>query len=115
MWAQGAFKTFIVIWAAWLVLAQPGLPACWLESRPCETHLHFGSGHAGHPHSHEYLFDLSRAQASQGLPVQVIPAALLLALLFSTGILRSPAGLPLFRRQRSWLPDPPPPRASLCS
>ncbi len=115
MWVQGALKTFILIWAAWLALAQPGLPACWMAPRPCEAHVHFGDGHAGQPHSHDYLLDLSRAQAGQGLPVQVVPAALLLALLFSTGLFRSLAGLPLFRQQRVWLPEIPPPRTSLCS
>jgi hypothetical protein len=100
----------ILLIAGWMALAGPGVPACWLEPRPCELHLHFGSEHAGSPHSHDYLFDLTRAQAVSGLPVLLIPVSLLLALLFQTALFRGLAGLPLFHLQRALSPEPPPPR-----
>lgn len=105
----------ILFWAGWLVLTQPGLPSCWLELDPCEVHVHFGDEHAGKPHSHGYLFDMSKAQTAAGLPVHVIPASLLLALLFSTSIFRGLGEQPLNKLQRFLLPEPHPPRTPLFS
>jgi hypothetical protein len=99
---------FLICYTA---LAQPGIPACWLEAHPCQIHIHFSHEQAAHPHSHDYLFDMAKAD-SPALPVLLIPISLLIELLFLIQIFQN-TGIPTFN-MRGWilLPEPPPPRFS---
>ena len=103
------------LWAAAAALAPPGLPACWLQARPCAVHVHYGESHAGSAHAHDYLLELAHGQPVQISPLEWTPIGLLLALLFPAQILR-PRVRPALTRS-DWLssPDPPPPRLSLSS
>jgi hypothetical protein len=95
-------------WLFYLILAQPGLPACWLEKNACEAHPHPG-GHAAVPHTHEYLFEDVQT-ASPALPVRLIPARLLLEFLAQAGLWWQVSLEDT--RSGGWftLLDPPPPR-----
>jgi hypothetical protein len=112
---RGIFRVFIIFWAGYTALAQPGLPPCWLEARACEFHPHFSQRHAETPHTHQYLFDLAKATASLGLPNFLIPVSLLIELLFPSLLLHKVAG-PVVIGQ-TWIAplEPPPPRASFSS
>jgi hypothetical protein len=102
-----------ILFGAWIVytaLAQPGLPACWLEEQACQVHQHFSQSLSETPHTHEYLSDLVKGTSAQGLPVLVLAISLLIArwftsLLFRGSVSPSPGN-------RLWLfpPEPPPPR-----
>jgi hypothetical protein len=105
----------IFLWAGCLALAQPGLPACWLEARACELHPHFSQYHAETAHSHDYLFELATAQVSQGLPVLLVPLSLLLAELFRAGILKEISDPAFFERFWKYPVETPPPRFVLPS
>ena len=107
---RSAVRFFILLWASYLALAQPGLPPCWLQARACEVHVHFSDAQAHSHHSHDYLFDLARADGAQITPVPLIPGGYLIKFLFPLmlfGILAGPA-----LQERTWvrLPEPPPPR-----
>ncbi len=106
------FRGFILFLACYTTLAQPGMPPCWLEKHACESHPHFSQHQAETPHSHEYLFDLSQAQAAQDLSLVLAPVSLLIAALFGTRILRKMC-LPILDGF-FWIYsfDPPPPRFS---
>lgn len=101
--------------AVFLSLAQPGLPACWLQAQSCRVHPHFSAEQAHVPHSHNYLFDLTITTGAPALPVPVIPVTLLIALL-ALGLLlpRLSAHTP---RAEGWanLLEPPPPRGAFSS
>ncbi len=107
-------RLLLVGWAASVSLAQPGLPACWLEVNACETHIHFNKHHAETPHSHEYLFDLTNVTSAQALPNLLLPIFLLARLLFSNNLLL-PGSRNTYLYQRMWgfKPDPHPPRPCL--
>jgi hypothetical protein len=103
-------RVFLLVWAGYIALAQPGVPACWLEAHACEFHVHFSQHHAETPHSHSYLFDLANAQGAPGLSPLLIPVGLLIALLFNSRFFRM-FGMPVLA-ESSWkfLGEPPPPR-----
>ncbi len=108
-------RVFTLVWAGYTALAQPGLPACWLERHACEIHIHLSKEQAESPHSHGYLFDLASADGAPALPSLLIPVGLLLALLFGRLVLReliSP-----MPAQAIWesLLEPPPPRFLISS
>jgi hypothetical protein len=103
------------MWAFYTVLAQPGLPPCWLESRACEFHPHFSRHHAETPHTHDYLFDLAKTTTVQGLHILLIPISLLIELLFLSPLLRKELSPALIERIWISLLDPPPPRFACSS
>ncbi len=105
-----AFRILMILWAGYTALAQPGLPACWLEAEACEVHPHFGPYQATHPHSHGYLLDQAKASAAQGLPHLLAPVSLLIEILFLSRLLRPVASLPVVAGAWAPLPEPPPPR-----
>ena len=107
------YPSTIILWACYMALAQPGLPACWLEARACQNHTHFSESHGQSDHSHDFLLDLAKTQASHGLPGLSVPVSLLLAVLFSTRILRAASVPLLFEFSWKVLLDPPPPRICL--
>ena len=104
-------RLFLLLWAGYLTLAQPGLPACWLEARPCEYHIHLGRQQVGSAHSHNYLFDLANASAAQALAISPVPVNLLIEMLFLISLFRGSTSAVL--RELNWIapPFPPPPRA----
>ncbi len=111
----GAARVGLVLWAVYIMFAQPGLPACWLEAVPCAFHVHFGHGHAEAPHSHAYLIDISQGQGSQPYPHPAADSMLLVLLLALSGAtarlkqarhVYCPAGW-------AFAPEPPPPRFPL--
>ena len=106
------FPALIVTLAFYIALAQPGMPACWLEAQPCEAHVHFDKTQAGSPHSHDYLFDLSKVQDSPGVSLLFIPISLLITLLFLVQVSREIPNLTLGGRGWVSSPDSPPPRFS---
>jgi hypothetical protein len=108
-------RVFIIIWAGYTALAQPGLPPCWLEARACEIHPHFSKEHAESPHTHGYLFDLAKATASAALPILLIPVSLLIELLSLSPLLRRTGNPAVI--EWNWISplEPPPPRASITS
>jgi hypothetical protein len=102
----------VLLWAIYLMFAQPGLPACWLEAVPCEFHVHFSAEQAETPHSHNYLLDQALGQTAARPLDSQMPAASLLFLLAMAGLLgwnsRPAARLP----GDDWpgLLEPPPPK-----
>ncbi len=110
---RGGYRLFILVWAGYTMLAQPGIPACWLEKHACEIHIHLSQRQAEHPHSHGYLFDLANADGASALPSVIIPLSLLFLLLFGMRIMRA-ISLPL-TGETAWVSrlEPPPPRALL--
>ncbi len=105
-------RLFILAWAGYTALAQPGVPACWLEAHPCEVHIHFSQHQAETPHSHGYLLDLAGAQGAPGLANPVTPIGLLIGLLFSSQVLRELAFPSLAAFLWKSPPEPPPPRCA---
>jgi hypothetical protein len=97
-------------WVIYLALAQPGLPACWLDTRACEFHPHFSKSQAENPHQHDYLFDLIKASVDQALPVSLIPISLLIELCSLITLFRKAVSPALFDRKWVVSLDPPPPR-----
>jgi hypothetical protein len=92
------------------MVAQPGVPSCWLEKHACAVHAHLNHHQAETPHTHDYLFDLAQTQTTPALPFLQIPVSLLIAALFSTQILRE-LGIPLvYELFWSFRVEPPPPR-----
>jgi hypothetical protein len=113
--ARLTIRVFTLVWAGYTVLAQPGIPACWLERHACEIHIHLSEEQAKNPHTHGYLFDLASADGAPALPSLLIPLNLLLALLFGRLVLReliSP--MPAHTLWEAYL-DPPPPRFPISS
>jgi hypothetical protein len=113
--ARLTLRVFTLFWSGYTILAQPGLPACWLERHACEIHMHLSKEQAESPHSHGYLFDLASADGAPALPSVLIAVNLLLALLFGRLILReliSP-----MPAQALWesLVESPPPRFPISS
>jgi hypothetical protein len=93
-----------------MALAQPGLPACWLEVRACEIHPHLSRRQAETPHEHTYLLDLALATSAAGMPVSIIPASLLIRLLSRSSLFRKSESIAPFRLDWIARLDPPPPR-----
>jgi hypothetical protein len=105
----------ILFWAGYTALAQPGVPPCWLEKQPCQVHIHFSKAQESHPHTHEYLFDLTRATGAQALATVLLPAGLLIELLMASFIFRKLHRPLLVKHSWAALPVPPPPRDCLSS
>jgi hypothetical protein len=107
---QIAFRLVIIIMAGYTALAQPGIPACWIEVNPCEIHPHFSRQHLENPHSHEYLYDLAKTNVVQVLPIILIPLSLLIEIL--SGTLLLPIAANSLESQLKWISllKPPPPR-----
>jgi hypothetical protein len=110
-----AIRVLLILWAGYTALAQPGLPACWLEREACEVHPHFGPYQATHPHSHDYLLDQAKASAAQGLPHLLAPLSLLIEILFLSRLLRPATSLPVAGQGWTSAPEPPPPRTAASS
>jgi hypothetical protein len=107
------YRLILLAWASYTALAQPGIPACWLERHACEIHIHLSQRQAESPHTHGYLFDLANADGAATLPSLFIPLSILFLLIFDTLIMRG------FTRQLTgesrWISrlEPPPPRTLL--
>jgi hypothetical protein len=101
--------------AVFLSLAQPGLPACWLQAQSCRVHPHFSAEQERMPHSHDYLFDLSITTGAPALPVPVIPVTLLIALLALGLLLPWHSNRTLLAEGWAKRLEPPPPRGALSS
>jgi hypothetical protein len=112
---RNLFRASIFLWIGYIALAQPGIPACWLEAHACEIHIHFSKHQAETPHSHDYLLDLAKAQGAPALPTLLIPASLLIALLSCSRVFRQVV-FPVTEKY-FWkaLPDLPPPRLAILS
>jgi hypothetical protein len=104
---------FLLFLAGYTMLAQPGIPSCWLEKRTCEAHPHFNKHHAETPHSHDYLFELVQSLDAPDLSSILIPVSLLIAALFSIKIFRDLASSVLIGMVWFFSIDPPPPRRLL--
>jgi hypothetical protein len=107
------YRLILLAWASYTALAQPGIPACWLEKHACEIHIHLSQQQAESPHTHSYLFDLANADGAAALASIFIPLNILFLLMFSTPITRCFA-LPL-SGESPWASqlEPPPPRTLL--
>jgi hypothetical protein len=112
---RNLLRFFVFLWIGYISLTQPGLPACWLEVHACEIHVHFSQHQAEIPHSHDYLLDLAKAQGAPALPTLLIPASLLIALLFDSRVFRQVIFPVIEKYFCKTLPDLPPPRASISS
>ena len=91
-------------------IAPVGLCACWLNPDLETVHPHL-FGQAGVPHSHEYLLQISSATMADALPVSVVLAAVLVALMGLASLwwaMDSPAVDQIFNQTR---PPIPPPRS----
>ena len=74
----------LIILAAFVALAQPGLCPCWLFADVGKYHPH-PDGHPERPHSHAYLFELYNSQTVASTPSLPTPArTLILFLVLST-------------------------------
>jgi len=100
--------------AFYTTLAQPGLPACWLQADPCANHPHFNRNPYAE-HDHEYLRLQALSLANVVLPTSLVPASLLIQFLGWTNITRMTTRLILSSKSWGLPPDPPPPRASFSS
>jgi hypothetical protein len=110
LYLRSMVRILLGAWVVCTALAQPGLPACWLEKQACQVHHHFSKSHSETPHTHEYLSDLVKATSTQGSPVLDHAISLLIALRFTILLLRGTANHS--PSNRLWLapPEPPPPR-----
>jgi hypothetical protein len=111
--ARLTLRVFTLVWAGYTALAQPGIPACWLERHACEIHMHFSKEQADSPHSHGYLFDLASAEGASALPTLLIPVGLLLALLFGSLVLRELVSPTPAQALWESLVESPPPRLAI--
>jgi hypothetical protein len=107
------YRLILLVWASYTTLAQPGIPACWLERQACEIHIHLSQHQANSPHTHGYLFDLANADGAATLPSVFIPLSILFLLFFNTLITRGLARQ--LTGEGCWIsrPEPPPPRTLL--
>jgi hypothetical protein len=108
-------RVLVGLWLCYTALAQPGLPACWLQAKACQIHPHFTGEHAGGPHTHDYLFDLTKTIASSGLAVVLIPISLLIGIMLANLLHFITAYPPLIKRSWIALLEPPPPRLAISS
>jgi hypothetical protein len=110
----GFYQILLIIWALYMILAQPGLPACWLEARSCAAHTHFSKEQEETPHSHEYLFDLAQGQADAVPPPVIHGRLLVLMLALASGRVCFKILWPVaFGTGQSITPDAPPPKTLL--
>ena len=89
-------------------IAPVGLCACWLNPDLETVHPHL-FGQADRPHSHDYLYQISLATMADVLPVSVILAAALIALLGLAPLwwaVDRPAANQVFWQVRPPLPPP---------
>lgn len=98
--------------AFYTVLAQPGLPPCWLEAEPCANHAHVDQN-PDTDHDHEYLRLQALFQASVVIPTSLAIAGALILISGWTSITRMIAGVIVTSKRWGLAPDPPPPRPSL--
>jgi hypothetical protein len=107
-------RFFLFTWAFYTAFAQPGLPACWLEAKACQVHVHFSQEQAETPHDHGYLVGLASGMAAAAVPQVMIPAGLLVALLAVAGAVLLKKLNESTDRELRWLyvPEPPPPKNS---
>jgi hypothetical protein len=111
LFRRSVVRLLIVAWALYTALAQPGLPACWLERIPCESHPHFSPEQAGHPHSHLYLLDLVGSSVAPGLAALITPLSLLIEIFLAGQLLLIfETSSPRLGHLWKALPEPPPPR-----
>jgi hypothetical protein len=94
------------------MIAPPGIPACWLESEPCEVHVHFSHEQAETPHTHYFLIDLTLATASQPYPFPTFESLLFVLLLALSGLLswQKRNSDPFNRKGWNFPPAAPPPK-----
>jgi hypothetical protein len=110
---RGVHRGALVFWAIYMLFAQPGLPACWLEAVPCEFHIHFNEPQADTPHDHAYLIDEIMGVAPAPITFTG-PAAELIFLLQLGGLLmikKTQAARLDYARWQTLL-EPPPPKLS---
>jgi len=106
-WRSTAFFT---LWALYIALTPPGLPPCWLQADPCREHIHFSAAHARSPHSHDYLFDQTSSEPVPLQAVVLLPASVLLAVLFNVQIFLPFVESGPFSRGWQQPVEPPPPK-----
>ena len=103
----------VFLFAGYLALAQPGLPACWLQANACASHPHFSKHHEQIPHTHDYLKDMTQATIAGGIPVVLIPVILLIRHLCQTLLVQHKNQAAIHEREWNIPPDYPPPRVSI--
>jgi hypothetical protein len=112
---RALYRGLILAWAGYTALAQPGIPACWMEASACEAHVHFNHHQAETPHSHDYLVDLASGQGVPGVAALLIPVNLLLDLIFGGLVLRAMLAPVLVIFVWNDHPEPPPPHAGVAA
>jgi hypothetical protein len=97
--------------AFYIALAQPGLPPCWMEAKPCAHHPHFNVNPLS-DHNHDYLRMDTLSLGAVVITTSLVPVSLLILSLWLTSITRMMTGVILISKSWRLAPDPPPPRFS---
>ncbi len=115
--ARAFFRLSLLVWAGIIIIAPPGIPACWLESEPCAIHVHFSQEQAETPHTHYYLIDLTLATAAEPYPFPIFETFFLILMLSLSGLLSWQNRNSDSTNGKGWYfsPESPPPKSPLFS